>query len=130
MIKSDFKYSNPKLIKLDFEINDNYESKHNISTKNIAISLDSQINKTGEKEAIVELKIEIGKKSDSSPLFMYMVIGAKFILDNDIEGTNFDNLLKINAPALLLSYARPIVASVTMQAGLSPLNIPFFNFAQ
>ena len=41
---------------------------------------------------------------------------------------DFDKLSKVNAPALLLSYARPIISSVTNQAGMKPLNLPFVNF--
>lgn len=56
------------------------------------------------------------------------MIGAVFKLDVKIPGIDFDNLLQINAPTLLLSYARPIISSITAQAGMKPLNLPFFNF--
>ena len=78
----------------------------------------------------MELEIEIGEKSNMFPFFMCLIIGAKFKLDDEIEGTNFDNLLNINAPTLLLSYARPIISTVTAQAGMKPLNLPFFNFTK
>lgn len=130
MKKSGFKFTNPKLIKLDFVTNDNYEQKHDTAKKDISISMNNHISKIDENEAAVELEIIIGEKSNMLPFFMCLIIGAKFKLDDEMEGTNFDNLLNINAPTLLLSYARPIVSSVTTQAGIKPLNLPFFNFTK
>lgn len=59
-----------------------------------------------------------------------MIVGAHFKLEKEIEATDFDNLLQINAPAMLLSYARPIVSLITVQAGMKPLNFPFLNFTK
>lgn len=39
----------------------------------------------------------------------------------------FDKL-KINAPILLLSNVRPIIALMTSQLGFKPFYIPFMNF--
>lgn len=128
--ESEFKFSNPKLVKLDFITNDDYVQKHDTAQKDIGISINNHISTIGEKEAVVELEIEIGEKSNMFPFFMCLIIGAKFKLDDEIEGTNFDNLLNINAPTLLLSYARPIISTVTAQAGMKPLNLPFFNFTK
>lgn len=128
MEKSSFKFSNPKLIKLDFEVNNDLDK--NVTSTNVEFSLNSKIDKINEQEADVELDIKIGEKSDNFPFFIHLIIGSKFKLEEVINGTNFDALLSINAPTLLLSYARPIIASITLQAGMKPLNIPFFNFTK
>lgn len=124
---SKFKFTNPKVVRLTFEINNNYKMNEDYKSE-IDISISHDINKTSENEAIVELNIEIGELSNQYPFFINLVIGAKFKLDAAIEGTDFDKLLEVNAPALLLSYARPIISSVTNQAGMKPLNLPFINF--
>ena len=112
MIKSDFMFSNPKLTKLNFFVNNVYnnESKNNVPT-NLAIS--PFVNKLNNQEAIVELKIEIGEKSESYPFFLSLTIGAKFKSSDKIDEKDFDKFLNVNASALLLSYARPIVSSTT-----------------
>ena len=95
MKESEFKFSNPKLVKLDFITNDDYVQKHDTAQKDIGISINNHISTIDEKEAVVELEIEIGEKSNMFPFFMCLIIGAKFKLDDEIEGTNFDNLLKL-----------------------------------
>lgn len=129
MEKSGFKFSNPKMLNLEFTINRDYNKTKCIGT-DIGISINNNISKINEKEAVVELDVEIGEKSELFPFYLRLKIGSKFKLDDEIEGTNFDNLLNINAPTLLLSYARPIISSVTMQAGIKPLNLPFLNFTK
>lgn len=127
IMKSKFKFSNPKLTRLIFKVNNDYAENED-SVSEIGTSISYEINKTSENEAVVELNIEIGELSDQSPFFVNLLIGAKFKLDDAIEGTTFDKLLEVNAPALLLSYARPIISSVSNQAGMKPINIPFINF--
>ncbi|MBU5477644.1 protein-export chaperone SecB [Eubacterium sp. MSJ-13] len=39
-------------------------------------------------------------------------------------------MLKINGGAVLLSYLRPIVSSLTMQAGIKPLHLPLIDFTK
>lgn len=130
MVKSDFKFSNPRLIKMEFEKKVNSDDYEKISTENVNISLNCHVNKENEKEAFVVLEITIGEKQDELPFFIHLLIGAGFKLDKQIQETDFDSLLQINAPTLLLSYARPIVSSITAQAGMKPLNLPFFNFTK
>lgn len=127
MQTSEFKFSNPKLITLNFQLN-NYTQATDEPDINMNISIQTNIDKKNETEADVELNIEIGDLSVSSPFFINLVIGAKFKLDSVIEGTDFNKLLDVNAPALLLSYARPIISSVTNHAGMRPLNLPYINF--
>lgn len=43
---------------------------------------------------------------------------------------NPEKMLKVNGGAVLLSYFRPIIVTLTMQAGVRPLNLPFVNFTK
>ena len=49
---------------------------------------------------------------------------------NDLDDEMVDTLLRQNAPALLLSYARPIIASITNASKFPTYNIPFFDFSE
>ena len=60
MVKSDFKFSTPKLIKLDFEINDGYEDNKKILTDNLNVSLNCHVDKEDEESASVSLEIRAG----------------------------------------------------------------------
>lgn len=127
MLISEFKFSNPRLIKLNFQLNSNHLPLKKHETK-MNISVSHSANKINENEAAVELNIQIGEASNCAPFLIDLSIGAKFKLDAAVEETDFDKLLEVNAPALLFSYARPIISSITSQAGMKPLNLPFVNF--
>ena len=94
------------------------------------MSLNNNIDKKSTNEAVVELEIKIGEDSSEFPFFINLIIGAHFKLDGEIQGISFDKLLEINAPTVLLSYARPIISLITTQAGMKPLNLPFLNFTK
>lgn len=55
---------------------------------------------------------------------------AKFKTEQKTSPEFFAKLLNANAPALLMSYARPIIAVVTARAGFPSFNIPFINFME
>ena len=125
MKESKFQFTNPKLDKIIFNINEEYTEK--IDNK---LSYSMKVERQGidNNNAIVKLIIEIGN-NENSRFYLNLEISAKFKW-NDIDDEQIDSFLEVNAPALLLSYARPIVANITMQAGLSPMNLPFMNFVK
>lgn len=77
------------------------------------------------KEAVVNLKLKIGENNEKYPFHIELEIYATFKCED--EGL-FDKLVKNNAPALLLSYARPIISLVTAQSGYPAFNLPFMSF--
>lgn len=128
MENSSFKFSNPKLVQLNFEI---YKNNEFDSSKDyLDVLINNNVDKKNENQALVELEISIGQNTDNPPFVISLIISAYFKLEKEIEGTDFDNLLQINAPTFLLSYARPIVSFITAQAGMKPLNLPFLNFTK
>lgn len=125
MKESKFQFTNPKLDKIIFNINEEYTEKLD---KKLNYSIKVKRKGIDNKNAIVKLIIEIGDNKNSR-FYLNLDISAKFNW-NDIDDQQIDSFLEVNAPALLLSYARPIVANITMQAGLSPMNLPFMNFVK
>lgn len=58
-------------------------------------------------------------------------VHIRFIaIDEKYPNNMIDRLLNQNAPSLLLSYLRPIVAQVTSASKYGTYNIPFVNFTK
>ena len=83
-----------------------------------------------ENEAIVQLSILIGRKefTTEEPFCVDMTIGAKFKWDDVYDEETLQELLSKNAPALLLGYARPIIANITDAGPIPAYHLPFYNF--
>ncbi len=131
MKESNFKFLNPVVTKLNFEVNNNYQNDGN----NIGIGNDFSVKISRSKqdnEAVVELQINIGsmEKTLNSPFFIEMIIISKFSWDNVYDEKTINDLLTINAPALLLGYARPIISTITNISPYPTYNIPFYNFTE
>lgn len=123
MKESNFQFSDPRLIFLKFDINEDFEKD-----TYEGFSLNNDVTKliiSEGKEALVILTLLIGDQSNKSPFFIELKMGAKFKCG---DSCTFDKLIDTNAPAMLLSYARPIVSLITSQSGFSAFNIPFINF--
>lgn len=131
MKKSNLKFTNPIITKLEYQINpqDNGNEENSI---NISNAFKANIKKIENKnEAIVELNIIIGQKGIApSPFYVDMIIGAIFKWDNTYDEKTVQDLLSINAPALLLGYARPIIATITNMSPFPVYNLPFYNFTE
>lgn len=130
MKTSPFQFTDPVLTKMSFFVNEDFVAE---KKDNIEVNVGIEVN-TGEikdNEAPVELKIVIGEKGEKSPFYIVAVEGASFKwLAKDFKTeTEIDRLLNINAPALLLSYLRPIIAMITSASTYPTYNIPFINFS-
>ena len=53
------------------------------------------------------------EKNDDIPFYIEAIEGANFRWNDELDDNMIDRLLNQNAPSLLLSYLRPIVAQVT-----------------
>lgn len=130
MQKSSFQFSNPHIEKIDFRINET-----TISSDNLPISMEVKSEIDSEKnESVTKLNIIAGGLDDNdkdlllNSIYFNGVISANFKWDENIK--NPEKMLKVNGGAVLLSYFRPILATLTMQAGVKPLNLPFVNFTE
>ena len=129
MQSSSFQFTNPFLAHFEFEINTKYLHNDDIPI-NIPITFNVHIDKKpSEFSAIVELTVELGERDESSPFFIKAVEAAKFEWQKS-EITNPDNFLEVNAPALLLSYLRPVISTITAASPFNAYNIPFIDFTK
>lgn len=130
MEASQFQFSKPRLLKLSYQ--ENQDFKRDSDTVEVPIEIKPTIhyNKRDTKAA-VELKIKIGKKSEETPFVVVIVMGAKFRWEkDDFSEEIIDKLLRKNAVSLLLSYARPIVATVTSQSRYPTYDLPYIDLTK
>ena len=129
MKQSGFKFTNPKVTKFVFETNPLFSPGE--SQTNISNMFEVEISKSEkENEAIVQLNVLIGTKKfgKEDPFYVDMTIGAKFFWDDVYDEETIHQLLSINAPSLLLGYARPIVSQITASSPFTTYTLPFYNF--
>lgn len=127
MNRSKFQFSNPELEKIEFLVNQNYNEK---KYDGITMQSNIEVQMLNENEAGVKLTLNIGNSTDSQPFNICIRMGAKFIWDECVGSEKVKQLLNINAPAVLLSYIRPIVSSMTNSSKYPTLNIPFIDFTK
>lgn len=130
MKESPFKFSNPFVTKFIMYVNAKYDSETDPFT---GASLETNISRNkDENEAFVELHIMIGddKFEKNAPYYIDMSIVAKFYWEDVFDTETIQKLLTINAPSLLIGYARPIVATMTNSGPYPSCNLPFYNFTQ
>lgn len=133
MKKSKFQFNDPTLLRLDYKVNlDSIKEDFEVEIKNkIDVEILSNEDYISSPCAV---KVSIGinhEKKEDDIFYLDLDILAFFEWDETIiDSKKAKSLLDINAPALLLSYARPIIANITQQSGLPPYNIPFMNFTE
>lgn len=120
--KSKFKFERPILKRFLFNENKNFEEKEELK---IEIELEKRIekkDKNGEVSIIFKTV-----NSDKIPFFIEVEINSKFMWDDGLTEEEIKNALEINAPSLLISYVRPLVALVTGNSKYPSWNIPFLD---
>lgn len=128
MKKSKFQIKGPRLIKLNYCANNDFNSS-------VSVSLDinsETIIKQSDNHAVVRLSLDIFKEEDleNIPFFINIVMEAGFSWDESIKDKKLEGLLNENAPAILLSYMRPYISSVTSGSGFPPLILPLIDFTE
>lgn len=129
--ESNFKIKTPKIKKIEYEINESYEKSSN--PINLNIRTETKIYKSNlENKAVVSLELQIFDKSTfekaGAPFYINIIMFGEFGWDESVEGNMLNSLLETNAPAVLLSYMRPYISSLTSGSGHQPLIIPLLNF--
>lgn len=128
MKKSSFQFRNPVLAKLEFGINEGFNKNLN-DKQEVNINMAVQVNKKLDMhEAEVSLSFELGDKDDSNPFYVAAIEKADFRWDDVLDDNTVEQLLNQNAPSLLLSYLRPIIAQITAASPYDSFDIPFINF--
>lgn len=127
MNKSKFQFSNPELDKIEFLVNEEFRQEE---CDGIAMQSNTEIRGINSNEAYVALTLKIGDVGVKQPFNITVKMRAKFFWDESIDAEKAKKMLNINAPAVLLSYIRPIVYSMTGSSKYPALSIPFIDFTQ
>ena len=64
------------------------------------------------------------------PFELEIKVASDFKWDDSLSDEKVEYMLNTNAPALLLSYMRPIVANITNASKIPAYNLPFINFVK
>lgn len=128
MRPSNFQFLNPYLRELYFDSNPDFDEEN--SEVEIQNSFNIQIKRSeSENRANVELKLETNLEKENTPFKLRIRVASDFRWE-DLEEETVKSMLEQNAPALLLSYMRPIVASVTNSSVFPAYHLPFINFKE
>ena len=134
MKPSNFQLINkPRVIKNIFMINKDFDFNGEVSLK---IDNDIKIVKTSDEEmvsvVILNLKFFEGDDFKDVPFKLEIEIEGIFGWDIELDEkvSQLESLLKENAPAILYSYLRPIITTMSVEANLPPLVIPLMNFCE
>ncbi len=125
---SGFQYTNPHVSDFQFKINKEYIPDNDSNSLQIKLNVKKANIKSesdGGKQQYVELNMIIG--DENSPFTFNAVIGADFRWSRELDNETVDNLINKNAVSLLIGYLRPIISQFTVQAGITPLNLPFID---
>lgn len=125
MKKSKFQFSNPTLESLRFDVYDDFDPE---SFEGIAMESNTEVLISGEQNATVTLTVKIGEGKQNQPFDIMVKMKADFVWEETITEEASKKMLNINGATVLLSYIRPIVASLTSTSKYPTLNIPFVDF--
>ena len=130
MKTSNFQFLKPHLEDIYFSINKDYiPDEPEVEMQN---QFGINVKKSKDKNmAYVQLTLEINMDdSINKPFEMFVKVASEFKWESDMDEKVIDTMLNSNAPALLLSYMRPIVANITNVSNIPVYNLPFINFKQ
>lgn len=129
-MESKFKFRNPSLVEIQYIINNEFIANKDDEIK-VSINMNVEVNRCDENnEATVSLIFELGSLENDCPYYIKVKEAAEFTWDESINNNTIDSLLHQNAPALLLSYIRPIVTQITSNSPYNTYNIPYINFTE
>lgn len=129
-MESAFQFSNPSLTKMEFCINEEFESSQDKEVK-IAVNMGVQIDRSAtDNNARVSLTLEIGKKDSEDPFYVCATEMAEFRWSETLNNEMVEKMLNQNAPSLLLGYLRPIISQITAASPYNAYNLPFIDFSR
>lgn len=129
-MESAFQFSNPSLTKMEFCINEEFESSQDKEVK-IAVNMGVQIDRSAtDNNARVSLTLEIGKKDSEDPFYVCATEMAEFRWSEALNNEMVEKMLNQNAPSLLLGYLRSIISQITAASPYNAYNLPFIDFSR
>lgn len=130
MKQSQFIFSKPVIENLNYKINNINDE---IVKPNNPISVKTTINVKKndiENNSIVELNFYV-QNTDNFPFHIDITMSSLVSWDEQVTNKNIiDNILNHNVPAMILSYMRPIISSITSHSKYGSFDIPFLDLRE
>ena len=130
MKKSNLQFSNPVLTRLEFEIHKSFKADGPIE---MPINIKREIVRNADGDvpinmAQVAVTLSVGNKDSSTPFYIEADEEAKFKWNEGMfNEVQIEDLLKLNATALLLSYLRPVISNITSSSPYPAYNLPYLD---
>ena len=126
MKKSAFKFIKPTIESFDYKVKEDCNLA-NLRGKAVPISFGTEVFVSEEeKTAKVNLSIKT-EDTEDFPFVFTIVMSSKVKWDEDVPADMLESILNKNVPAMILSYARPIISMITSHSEYKPLEIPFLD---
>jgi preprotein translocase subunit SecB len=133
METSKFQFSEPVLIDMKFHTNEDFKPVGEGEPMKVNLQIKNVIRKEREKEnaATVDVTVSMGENGSSIPFILSITMRADFRWEEDaFSEETVKSLLKQNATATLLSYIRPLVATITNASPYNAYNIPYIDLTK
>lgn len=127
MKTSNFQFKNPELESLGFNINENFSGEENIA---LLINAKVEVKRSEGKTAYVSLSVLIGGAGPDQPFEINIKMSSEFFWIEEIDEDVLKVMLNANAPAVLMSYIRPLISTITSDCKYPTVKIPFVDFTQ
>ncbi len=125
---SPFQFTAPLLTESHFVV---HREKRDKDVVNIHLHRNIMKSDTNPLQALVEVKLQLNKIEDKeiedSCFVAEVTMQSAFSWPEELTEQQVKNLLEINAPALLISYIRPIIVQLTSASPMPVYNLPFLN---
>ena len=129
-MESNFQFKSPYLVQMDYKTNEDFEKSKEAFDIAMPCKLNNEVAMSEDGLAAkVTLTISVG--NNESPFVANVSMESEFRWESDaFSDEALEGLLKNNASALLLSYARPIIANITNASKYPAFNIPFIDLTK
>ena len=119
MKKSAFKFIKPTIESFDYKVKEDCNLA-NLRGKAVPISFGTEVFVSEEeKTAKVNLSIKT-EDTEDFPFVFTIVMSSKVKWDEDVPADMLESILNKNVPAMILSYARPIISMITSHSEYKP----------
>lgn len=125
--RSKLQFNNPRITNFEFKSSTSFDAA---KYKGLGINYESSVTNMGENEADVSLTIKVGLDDETVPFLIRVTSMARFCWEDGLDQSKVEKLLNVNAKTLLLSYLRPFISHIVVDAGYPPFVLPFFDFSE
>jgi len=126
MEESTFRFINYRISKIETFIAENFGKE----SENLKQSINVTHEVSEEEPRKVTVYLHINIIADSEKLKFNTVVVGYFEANEEMPEDLFKKLCEINAPAILLPYARSIITNFTALCNIKPIILPLFNLTK